>query len=642
MIQYGPETGIEVSLMIKSWIVGFALSITILGFAGTALPEKYNEAPELAALVKAGKLPPVEQRLPAEPFVAEWSVKDGKIGKYGGVLRRATWDPTKTVPIHVLTSLMLKKLSHPVGLYTNLAKSYKMRDEGRDWIIHLRKGLKWSDGHPYTVDDIMFWYEDVQLNPEVTPSITPQLMSGGEVIKFEKVDDYTLRIRAKKTYLLEVNTSLHWWATRYPKHYLKQFHVRYIGEAKANELAKKAGFASWDQMFLDKADSYERANTEKPSLEPWTLVQASPKNPVIFKRNPYYWAVDKAGNQLPYINEMRYNLTGNSEIVKLKALAGELDYATIQDIISYSIFKQTEKAGRIKVFRWASTAINALQVEFNLTHKDPVMRKIFLDKRFRFAVSHAINREMINELVWLGLAEPWQVAPYETSRFYNERLAHTALEYDPPKARKLLDEMGLDKKDADGYRLRPDGGKLEINFMAGPEMSLSAIAGIVMENLKDIGLKANFRIIDFGLFEEKREGNDHSAALNMHSWGTLDGSFLAGGVNHLVAVKQLSFWAPEWVNWYQTGGERGVKPVPDMIRAIEAFNKARSTLDPKEQEKWFKVVTDIAADNLWTIGTTKYPGHIKVINPRLRNVPTTFLPWHRSDWGRPDLWFYEN
>ena len=626
----------------KSWMFMLGITITLLKLYGNAVAGKYNEAPELVALVKAGKLPPVEQRLPKEPFVAHWSSKEGKIGRYGGVLRRATWDPTKTVGMHATTTLIQAKHSHTIGSYPNLAKSYEMKDQGREWIIHLRKGLKWSDGHPYTVDDIMFWYEDVLLNQAVNPSIRPQLMSGDEVIKFEKVDDHTLRIQAKKPYLLEVNTNTHWWPTRYPKHYLKQFHAKYIGGTRANELAKKSGFPSWGQMFLDKADLHGRTNPDKPSLEPWVLTQAPPKNPVIFKRNPYYWAVDKAGNQLPYINEMRYTLTGNPEVVKLKALTGELDYANIGDIISYSTFKQAEKAGRIKVFRWASTAINALVVEFNLTNKNLPLRKIFLDKRFRFAVSHAINRDMINELVWLGLAEPWQVAPYEISRFYNERLAHTALKYDTVKAGKLLDEMGLDKRDASGYRLRPDGGKLEINFIAGPETSLPAIAEIVMGNLKDIGLNANFRIIDFGFLVERKDGNNFDAALTMHSWGTNDGIFLAGDANHLVAVRQLSFWAPEWVNWYQTGGKRGIKPVPDMLRALEAFDKARSTLDPKEQEKWFKVVTDIAADNLWTIGTTKFPGMIKIINPKLRNVPTTFLPWSRGDWGRPDLWFYEN
>ena len=157
--------------MMKSCTALLVVCVTIFAVADIALPEKYNEAPELAALVKAGKLPPVEQMLPKEPFVAEWSVKDGKIGKYGGVLRRATWDPTKTVPIRYITHLIQAKHSHTIGSYPNLAKSYEMKDQGREWIMHLREGLKWSDGHPYTVDDIIFWYEDIQLNQEIFPSL---------------------------------------------------------------------------------------------------------------------------------------------------------------------------------------------------------------------------------------------------------------------------------------------------------------------------------------------------------------------------------------------------------------------------------------------------------------------------------------
>ena len=189
--------------MIKSWIAMLVVCVTIFAVTDISLPGKYNEAPELAAAVKAGKLPPVEQRLPAEPFVAHWRSKEGKIGKYGGVLRRAVWDPAEAISIGDITRLILAKHSYNVGLYPNVAKSYEMKDQGREWIIHLREGLKWSDGHPYTVDDIIFWYEDVQLNGNITPAILPKLISGGEAIKFEKVGDYTLRIRAKKPYLLE-------------------------------------------------------------------------------------------------------------------------------------------------------------------------------------------------------------------------------------------------------------------------------------------------------------------------------------------------------------------------------------------------------------------------------------------------------
>jgi len=616
-------------------------AIMVAASATLALAGKYREAPELAALVRAGKLPPVEERLPKEPLVAEWSVKDGRIGKYGGVLRRATWDPDRCHAILVITHLIQAKHSFTVGCYPNLAKSYEMKDDGREWIIHLREGARWSDGHPYTVDDIIFWYEDIQLNKEVTFLVTGQLKSGGELVKFEKLDDYTLRIRAKHPYPLEANVSVLWYATRYPKHYLRQFHARYVGEQAAGKKAKELGFADWGRMVLQMSDPFERSNPDKPSMEPWVVTQALPKNPAIFKRNPYYWCVDQAGNQLPYINEMRYELVGNAEIAKLKALAGELDYMTFEDIISYPMFKKKEKEGKFKVFRWASCAINALPVEFNLTDKDPVLRKIFQDVRFRRAVSHAINRELINELVWLGLGEPWQVAPYETSRFYNERLAHEALEYDPDKSIQLLKEMGL-KRNEDGSWLRPDGKVLSFTFVAPKEPSLPETAEILMENLKDIGLNVNLRIIDWGYLGELRDGNDHDAALVMTGWGTLEGCYLVGGCSHLAPIAYNNVWCPAWADWYITGGKKGEKPFGDAMRAIEAYDKAIGTLDPKEQEKWFKVVTDLAAKNLWTIGTNKFPGMIKLVSPRLRNVPTSFLPWHRGDEGRPDLWYYED
>jgi len=619
-----------------------------MSFGGRfAMAGKYHEAPALAALVKAGKLPPVEERLPKEPLIVEPRAKDGRIGKYGGVLRRATWDPGQATPTLDLRALLVGKHSCTVGFYPNVAKSYEMRDGGREWIIQLREGLKWSDGHPFTVDDIMFMYEDVYLNTEVSPLPNPQFKSGGEVIKFEKLADYTLRIRAKEPYIIQEYTRMLFYCTGFPKHYLKQFHARYIGKDKASEMAKKMGFVSWDQMLLDRADAYEQTNPDKPSLEPWVLAQAPPDNPVIYRRNPYYWAVDKEGNQLPYIDEMRWDVTSDPEVVKLKSLAGELDFRAIQDVASYPMFKRAEKQGKIVVFRWAESAINASSVEFNLTHKDPVMQAIFRDKRFRFAVSHAIDRQMISELVWLGLGEPWQVAPYETSRFYNERLAHTALEYNPEKANKLLDEMGLDKRDANGWRLRPDGKTLHIAFMAFNEAGLPQVSEIVLDNLKAVGLSANLRIVDLGYLSQQRDANAHDAAIIFHSWGTQDGMFLAGMANHLVAVSWLSFWAPEWTTWYRTGGEKGTKPIPEMLKALAAFEKARTTMDRKQQEKWFKVVTDIAADNLWTIGTVKYPGFTIVTNPKLRNVPRSFLAWggpspHHGDSGRPDLWFYED
>ena len=605
--------------------------------------EEFQEAPELRVLVAAGELPPVEERLPQEPLVILGF--DGEVGKYGGILNIAEDDVGLAVSIQNGTSLILARHSFTVDPYANLAKSYEMRDDGREWIVELRKGLKWSDGMAFTADDILFWYEDVILNEEITPALPSTLRSGDQVVKIEKIDEYTLRFGFAVPTDLITKGGMFYWMTRYPKHYLRQFHPNYVDKNQLDETVKEMEFDTWFQLFIDKADENLQRNMDKPTLEPWVLVQSPPDNPVIWRRNPYYWAVDPAGNQLPYIDERRITITGSTEVTNLKVLAGEMDfYWREAGVDMYILGKKEEGRGKIKAFRWSASEINAAQVEFNLTHADPVIRKIFQDKRFRFAVSHAIDREMINQLVYAGVCDPWQVAPLEGSPFYNERLAHTALEYNLEEANELLDEMGLDKRDANGFRLRPDGKPLLITFISYPVPGLPAIGEIVMDNLKAVGLNSNLRFVDFGFLLERRGANAHDAALIWESWGTNEGAYIADGqANHFVPINAgINFWSPLWSAWYGSDGEEGEEPIPVMLEALDYFKKAQNTLDPEEQKEWFKKVLDIAADNLWTIGTVKHPGYPVLVNVKLRNVPTTMLPWYRGDFGRPDVWFYQD
>ncbi len=597
--------------------------------------EEFYEAPELRVLVAKGELPSLEERLPEEPLVVLGF--DGEIGKYGGIFIRGITSPASLGEV-MDTNLIMSKHSWTADIYPNICKSYEMRDEGREWIINLRKGLKWSDGTPYTADDAMFWYEDVALNEEITPNF-PKLL---ENAKIEKIDDYAIRIRFSIPTDLHNRLHIGRLMTLFPKHYLKQFHPRYVDKDKLDKMTKEEGFDTWFQLFLDKADYAYNHNVDRPTLGPWMLVQAPPKDPVIYSRNPYYWAVDPAGQQLPYLDEQHQIMLGSFEVVNLRALAGELDWTNVVGVKLFALAKEEEQKGKVRVFRWGETAINAAQLEFNLTHKDPVIRKIFQDKRFRFAVSHAIDRDMISELVYLGMAEPWQVAPYETSPFYHEKLAHTALEYDLKKANRLLDEIGLDKKDADGWRLRPDGKPLQITFISYDTGPMADIGEIVMDNLKAVGLNCNLRFVDFGFLIDKRNTNAHDAGFLWGSWGTNEGLYLGGEVNHFVPIKGPAFWSTLWYDWYSSKGERGEKPtIPAILEVVEAFEKASATMDPEEQKKWFKKVLDIAADNLWTIGTVKYVGYTVITSPKLRNVPTTFVAWGRGDnSGRIDSWFF--
>ena len=246
----------------------------------------------------------------------------------------------------------------------------------------------------------------------------------------------------------------------------------------------------------------------------------------------------------------------------------------------------------------------------------------------------------------MGMSEPWQVASYEDSPYYNERLAHEYLEYDPERANRLLDEMGLDKRGPDGFRLRPDGKKLQITLLSttGWNVHLEKIAEIVTDNLRAVGLDVNLKIVDSSLILEKRAANDIDAVLYGKSWGTNEGAFFDGmNAGYFVPCHSMGvFYAPLWNKWYLSRGKEGEKPVPDMLKAIEYYREAISTVDPKKRKELWRKITDIAADNLWTIGTVKFPGYLKVISPNLENFPTEPKPWDRGgDAGRVELWFFK-
>lgn len=622
----------------KVGIVLLVGTISLLGiFSISAMA--YQEAPELRALVAAGELPPVEERLPKDPLVKKGF--DG-IGRYGGILHIV--DVALTPPVVNTQNWVYSGTSgFTTDMYAFGVKSVEMSNGGREWTIHMREGMKWSDGAPFTADDIMFWYKDFVLNEELNPNFPGWLKSGGEPVKFEKVDEYTVKVSSSLPFDL-INSEANYWLLSLPKHYLSQFHPSYVDKDKLDKMVKETGFDSWWQLFQNKNDAMQTRNPDNPTLLPWVLVQAAPAIPVIYKRNPYFWAVDEEGNQLPYIDGINQIFTGSGDVQNLKFLAGEADYARSSVISMYPLLKSAEKAGKIKVYRWGDSAVNTTQLEFNLTHKDPVVKEIFQDKRFRFAVSYAVDRQMISNLLFLGAVEPWQVAPSENSRYYHERLAHTALEYDTVKASKLLDEIGLDKRDADGWRLRPDGKRLTIIIMTAEGFLEDAgkLGEIITANLRAVGLDINLRVISDSLLFEKLDARDYDCLLNRQSWGTNEGKFVVGRQSpHFVVTGGMGFWCPEWKDWYNSKGEKGEEPPPVMLEAIEAFEKAQATFDPKEQEFWFKKVLDIAADNLWTIGTVNRFGQIVITNPKLKNVPTSFKVWWRGDSGFAPLYFYE-
>jgi len=272
--------------------------------------KKYNEAPMLAELVKQGKLPPVEQRLPEEPMIV---THIEEVGRYGGTLRVAMVSPATWAEAGQLTTefFIERDPKDYTKFIPGLAKSWKFSNQGKTFTLTLRKGLKWSDGEPFTADNIIFWWEDVILNDELTPVKPSQWTVGGKLMRVEKVDAYTIRFQFDKPYYAAVY--LFSQVAGYgcqgqgflPKHALMKYHIKY--NPKATELAKEAKYDYWWQLFQYKAKPSNRDDQQHPDIPtmgPWIAKEILPDG-VIWERNPYYWKVDTAGNQLPYVDRFR-------------------------------------------------------------------------------------------------------------------------------------------------------------------------------------------------------------------------------------------------------------------------------------------------------------------------------------------------
>ena len=442
---------------------GFAVYATLADYeqaTGNSI-STFSEAPMLAAMVAAGELPPLQERLPEEPLVVQ---PLATIGRYGGNLIGAANYPTYGAD-DVWSARIQGLLKPSMDLSTvvpNAAKAWQVSDDLSNVTVHLRRGMKWSDGQPFTADDILFWYDDYLGNDEINP-VKPKMWSpGGELMRVEKLDDLTVRYRFAApfpggTVLLAAVPRDGNWTTFAPRHYLEQFHISYNPEA--NDLAKAAGHDNWHQLLRSHwgLEIQSREDVDLPSIDSWVLDEVDAAGNKYFTRNPYYWKIDTAGNQLPYIDEQTRQLFDSMETIHLQVINGDLSYAAFHSVLNnYPLYKSNEGEGGYRVLLWNSLRGAEQTFYWNQTSKDPVLREIFNDIRFRQATSLAINRAEINDSLFFGRAVPRQATVNPGNELFEPWMADHYAEYDPDRANELLDEMGLEW-DANGeYRLRPE------------------------------------------------------------------------------------------------------------------------------------------------------------------------------------------
>jgi len=523
----------------------------------------------------------------------------------------------------------------------DMAKGWDLSEDGKIFTLYLRKGMKWSDGAPFTADDILFWYNDILLNKELTPVIPGVWRPGGEVVKITKIDDYTVRFEFVKPTPLVIDYLSKGQGDDpyYPKHYLKKWHINY--NAKADELAKKEGYDSWWECFkYHSMRGMSQQDLNLPTCNPWILTEVTAEGNKYFERNPYYYKVDTAGNQLPYIDEQIQIVVSNKEVLELKSIAGEFDIVGPEpalELKNFSLYKENEKKGHYRSLLWDDPSVQC-SYNFNLTHKDPVLREIFNDLRFRQAMSLAINREEISKVLYFGKAVPWQAIIEPGCSFYEDWMGSYYTEYDPKKATMLLDEMGLKWDKDHKYRLRPDGKVLAITleYTSGKYQKIGALT---REYWEKVGVKTVLKEVSQSLWVQRGLSNDRDVG----GWHVVGRSFLL--FSPPWNLPALSSAGVPWYNWHNSQGETGEEP-PELIKNLFEVVDEWMLTEPgtKEYIEIGKKMLAINVENLLSIGTVGLVPIPLIVRDNLRNVPekAVWSPFFRH-WNpyQADQWFYE-
>jgi len=605
-------------------------------------PAKFAEAPMLAELVKAGTLPALEERLPEAGDVMVVQPLH-EIGKYGGNWRRGFTGPADHENGNRIVSMEKILFWDYTGTQIRpaLAKDWKLSDDGKTTTIYLRKGAKWSDGTPFTADDFMFWFEDVYSNTDLVPTPFTEMLVNGKPGVMKKVDDYTVAFEFPEPnyyfpYTLAGSTAIGaGFATRgafgtygggyAPGHYLKQYLPKYSSVDELNAKAKAAGFDDWKAYFKNRYSWC--LNPEVPVMTPWKTT--SPINTPTWgmERNPYFWAVDTEGNQLPYIDKITMTLAENLQVLNLRAVAGEYD---IQErhirLDNLPVLLENQEKGDYTIH--LDPALNGADVNLHMGNAykgDAEIAKWIRNKDFRHALSLGIDRDQLNETFWLGVGTPGSNAPAE-STLYSPGPEYRKLwcTYDPDQANQILDKIGLTKKGGEGFRVRTDNGerlRLEMITVGGQFVPYTQVGEMITQQWKKIGIDAQVKEME----RNQAFGTTANSEHQMITWANDGSEMLFLFPRHALPVDPAEcHMGMAFAKWFASGGTQGEKPDdPEMLRAFEMF-RTYPTLKEADQIKLGQELWKIITEQQWSIGTVgQSPAFmgVRVVKNNMGNVP---------------------
>ena len=585
----------------------------------------FNESPLLAARVAEGTLPPVEERLPQDVMVVR---PRDYIGVYGGTFQAMTVSGEIGNPIESAAQYLATFGPDTRHIVPNVIRAWELSDDATTLTLTLRRGMKWSDGDSFDMEDFVFEYEDIIADSDVTERPPRAYRIGGSLVQMDVVDPLTVRY----TFPVPAHSALSQWSLSRPfapAHYLKQWHPRHNDGAQ--DLAKSQGYDQWWEAIQAEYDGFRSAKTRKPEtpvLVAWRTATVR-MDAKIYERNPYFWKVDIAGNQLPYIDGVFSAQVENlADLVSIRAMAGELDLATWGlKTADYPIYKRNEESGGYTVGLFDNNRKGfAAGFVFNYTHKDPVLRELYNDIRFRQALSLAVDRDDMSETLFLGLTRP-HTAPVPNSwTGFEDWFATYYAEFDLDRANALLDEIGLEWDSNEQWRLRPDGEPLLIEGLWVTEWFgwMSDLMDLVKEHWARVGIRMEPKFVPEELGFQRAQANE----LELMIGETATTSEFRARRSEPITLVPPWHWvgccamsSVPWRQWLDSDGAEGMEPPQDIKEIWEVAEAWR--LEKRGTERYQELSNQLIRRNVegqYFVGLVSMPPTVVILNNRVANM----------------------
>lgn len=582
-----------------------------------------EEIPSLAEQVASGALPPLVERLPQPPLTVDFESQGKTVGRYGGTLRMLMSRSKDTRQMTVYGYARL--VGHRPGdfdLFADILENFEVEDE-RVFTFTLRRNHRWSDGHPFTAEDFRYFWEDVANNEELSPSGPPSLMLvDGEPPLFQVLDERTVRYSWSKPnpdFLPSLAKASPLYLYR-PAHYLKPMHAAYADPDALAKLVEDERQRNWAALHNKMDNLYRMDNPDLPVLQPWRVTGNATSTRFRFERNPYFHRVDPKGRQLPYIDEVIFNIASPG-LIPAKVGAGDADlqarYLSFDD---YTFLKEAEDRFPFDTKLWRTAKGSQMALYPNLNAADPVWRELFRDVRFRRALSLAINRHEINQVIFYGLAYEGNNTVLPDSPLYEKDYLTRWATFDLKQANRLLDEIGL-KRGKDGIRRLPDGRPMELIVeTAGESTKQADILSLIHDSWLDAGIKLFTRPSQRNVFRNRIFAGETLVSVWSGAENGLATAFTSPA--DFVPYTQQQLQWPQWGQYIETAGQAGEDiDMPAAQRLRELYYVWRDASSRAAKREAWKEILEINAEQVFTIGLVSGVLQPVVVHENLQNVP---------------------